>query len=241
MARLMGYRKPLFEGVGFVAALIAIGGAASWLAGAIWPVGLVAAESIALVAALGWIYFSRRAVSRSQADQKLLDELLSLLSRPSLQRIEENDFAEAWRRSIMYPVLVFVEEYGDVEYQFDDNYLEARRTDLYNAARSFLHEEAINAVALHGDISQRYVGLTGGEVEGNEELLEKFEAKHLAIFGPSRDFLSAHTELVVLAKKRRYDVTALAGKGAPHPTVQRFEARDSERRASTISDPRAKW
>lgn len=104
-----------------------------------------------------------------------------------------------------------------------------------------LDHDAINACPVPSDLTERYVGLTGGEVEGNEELLEKFEAKYLSIFGPSRDFLSAHTELVVLAKKRRYDLTALAGTGAPHPTVQRFEQRDSEQRASTTSDPRAKW
>ena len=158
-----------------------------------------------------------------------------------MQRIEENDFAEPWPRSIMYPVRVFLEEYGDVEHQFDDKVLETTRATLYQVAKIFSDQEGINAVAFHSDTSQRYVGLTGGEVEGNEELLEKFEAKYLAIFGPSRDFLSAHTAFVALAKKRGYDLTALAGERPPHPTVQRREERDSERRASTISGPRAKW
>jgi hypothetical protein len=241
----MRYRKAFVEGVGFVASILTIallaGGAVSLLAGAIWPVGVVAAESLALAAALGWIYVSQRAARISEADQKLLDELLNLLSRLSIQRIEEHDFAQPWPRSIMFPVRVFLEEYGDVEHQFDDKVLETTRARLYQVAKIFVDQEGVNAVVHQGDMSQRYVGLTGGEVEGNEELLETFEAKYLAIVGSSRDFLSAHTAFVALAKKRGYDLTALADEGTPHSTVQRLEERDSEWRASTTSGPRAKW
>jgi hypothetical protein len=243
MARLRRYRKALFDGVNLVASVLTIAvvaGGASWLAGAIWPVGVVAAETLALVIALGWVYFSQRAVRISEADQKLLDELLNLLSRPSMQRIEENDFAQPWPRSIMFPVRVFVEEYGDVEHQFDDKVLETTRVTLYQAAMLFLEQEAVNAWSVPSDLTERYVGLTGGEVEGDEEKYKLFEQRYLAIFGHSRDFLSAHTELVALAKRRGCSVAALRTE-APHPTVHRLEERDRERRASTTSDPRTKW
>ena len=241
----MRYRKALFEGVGFVASVLTIallaGGAVSWLAGAIWPFGVVVAESLALAAALGWIYVSQHTVCITETDQKLLDELLNLLSRPSMQRIEENDFAQPWPRSIMFPVRVCFEQYGDVEHHLDDKSLETTRATLYQAAKLFLDQEAINAWSVPTDPTERYVGLTGGGVEGDEEKYKLFEQRYLAIYESSRDFLSAHTELVTLAKKRGYDLTALAGKGPPHPTVQRLEDRDSERRASTTSHPQAKW
>ncbi len=245
MARLMRYRKALVEGVGFVASVLTIvviaTGVVSWLAGAIWPVGVVVAESLALAAALGWIYRTEHAVRITEADQKLLDELLNLLSRPSMQHIEENDFAEPWERRIMYPVRVLCEEYRDVEHQFDDEILETSRTTLSRAAELFMQKEAINAVVYQGDMSQRYVGLTGGEVEGDDELLTLFESKYLDIYESSRDFLSAHTALVTVAKKRGYDLTALAGKGLQHPTVQRLTDRETEPRTSRADDPRTKW
>lgn len=244
MARLRRYRKALFDGVNLVASVLTIAvvaAGASWLAGAIWPVGVVAAESIVLVAGLGWIYLTQHAVHITEPDQKLLDELLNLLSRPSMQRIEENSFAEAWSRRIMYPVRVFFEEYRDVEHQFDDEILETSRRTLYQVAKVFLHQEAINAVVYQGDMSQRYVGLIGGEVEGNDDLLDQFESKYLAIYEPSCDFLSAHTAFVALAKKRGYDLTALAGKGPPHPTVQRLTEQETKPRTSRADDPRAKW
>jgi hypothetical protein len=182
---------------------------------ALWPALVVAALAIGLAAAVVAIVVQRR--GRSEADQRRLDRLLSVLNRKSIRAIEFQDFHGSWPAMTINPVTVFVREGVDKEEHFDDRRLESKRARLQEAAEAFVDAEGNNGWPSDFGRSMRDAGYTGGQVEGRPDLQTIVVPRWKAIFAARNDFLDAFDALVETAKARRYDLDALARER--HPKV----------------------
>jgi hypothetical protein len=222
MTRLSGARKLLVEGVSLLAGALTIAGAASWFAGAVWPVGVVVAETIGL-ALFAWIAISRFRTPRREADQRRLDEVLGLLSRPSMRRIARADFTRTWPSFYTYPASLFSAHFNEVENRFEDRGLERRRVALHHAAYEFVTQEGRNAV----DCDHPAHGVPVREAGGGAASEESVRSLSDAIFRASRDVLAAHSDLVESAKNKGYDLSALAGEAGLHPQVKGLMEEDA--------------
>lgn len=106
----------------------------SWdeLQDAAWPDGTVAILLAAVaVLTVGLLLERRRAqmgslagiaaepvLRPSEADQRRLNALLSMLSRTSIRQIERTDFHSSWRAITINPVRIYVQELTDIEHHF---------------------------------------------------------------------------------------------------------------------------
>jgi hypothetical protein len=136
------------------------------------------------------------------ADQKQLDDLLALLTRPSMKLIEVEDFSAPWPERIKTPLLFLVNEYDEVEHQFDDEELEQRRRRLMQAANHFLHQEAMHGFGNRHDPSLRDAGYTPGEAEGVSEREDLLDRRQQILSSAARELLAAYDDFVGTAKRR---------------------------------------
>ena len=184
---------------------------------AFWPVGVVVAEGLAILILVALLVRKRRAVKRLPADQARLDELLALLTRSAIRRVAEHDFAIAWPARIMFPVTTLLEEFGSIEHQFQDARLEERRAHLFACADTFSHAEAANGWTHPSARTERYVGVTGFEAEGDVEKAALLDDRSLRIRRAAWAFTDAHDALLATAIERGYDVSAVKGDHPLHP------------------------
>lgn len=217
--------------LGVTGSIITIGVAlgASAILNGFWPVGVVITESVAILILVSLLLRERHAVERLPADQARLDGLLALLTRPAIRRVDERDFASAWPARIMYPVSTLLEEFGNVEHEFQDVSLEEPRAHLYKCADRFSHIEALNGWLHPGAPDHRYVGVTGLEAEGDSKKAALLDDRSLKIRTAASAFTDAHDALLKTAIARGYDVSAVKGDGPLHPSVARMESWEDER------------
>jgi hypothetical protein len=67
------------------------------------------------------------------ADKKNFEELVELLPRERIRYLEEHDFGNSWDRDVAMSFLEYVDTRNNVEHQFLDPVLEAKRKELYRA------------------------------------------------------------------------------------------------------------
>jgi predicted nucleotide-binding protein len=153
--------------------------------------------------------------TRSEGDQKRLDALFRVLSRPAIRRIREEDFAAPWPDELTYPVDVFLNEMEGLEHEFDDSELEHRRVELRAAATAFVSAETHDGFpAERGD--WRNTGWTSLELETDPKAYEVASARGLRIREAAHAFVDAHDALVRTAKGAGYDLDAIDAP-APRP------------------------
>lgn len=191
---------------------------------AIWPVGVVAALVLMLLLAVGYVIslkLRERARGPASEDQELLDELLHVLHRSAIRRIEDQDFYDSWPSVTSSAAIVFVEGYGDHEHSFRDPALEAARADLYEKAKMFMHVEALRGFVSRHNRGWRDAGYTPGEAEGIPEREKLIEGRSEEISAAAQAFTQAHDQLVRAARDRGYRVDALSRD--KHPRVQQLD------------------
>lgn len=192
--------------------LAAFGVSAAELVDAIWPVGIVVLLSVALVVVSGaWFAHERRSKGVLPEDQRLLDGILHVLSRPRMRELQAHDFGVSWPEDLAYPATAFWHEFDDVEHRFVDRKLEHARADLYEAAGEFTDDEAMNGWTHKTRDDRRNVGWSSGEVEGLPEEYRIFEQRRRTILRSAQAFIAAHARFVEVAKQRGFDVSALTG------------------------------
>lgn len=198
---------------------------------ALWPVGVIVLVGL-LVAYLAVRAVVRRArTPRAPAaedrpapegpddDQRLVDDTLALLNRRAVRMIDDYDFAEPWLRRIMYPVMIYMHEMGDFEHRFNNDKLETARVRLRETGEAFLSAEASNGWAFPRDTRYRYVGLVGGEVEGDPEKEARFDQRSTTIHDAARAFTQAHENFLKTVREQRFSFEAVRSE-YPHPRVQ---------------------
>jgi len=155
-------------------------------------------------------------------DQELLDDLLHLLSRSSVDMIAQQDFVQSWPHVMTNPVHVLVNEYREVESEFSDPKLEEARTELLAAADEFAMQEALHGFMSDYDNRRRISGYTVSEAEGFPEREQAIRIHSSAILPTAQQFLKAHGNLIRVARSVGYSVEAL--KRGRHPRVLEIDA-----------------
>lgn len=192
--------------------LAAFGVRASDLADVMWPAGVVILLSLALVVVSAAWYVEQRQHGVSPEDQRLLDRILELMPRSWVRQLGLQDFGVSWHDDLTYPPTAFWHDFADVEHRFTDSKLEAARAALHDAAGEFIEAEAMNAFGHERREDRRNVGWTSGEVEGMPDEYRIFEKRRRTILGAARTLIAAHDQLVEIAKRRGFDVSALTGR-----------------------------
>jgi hypothetical protein len=234
--KLVGIAFTAVVGVATVLQTIGTFGA-SWhdVVEAVWPGVVVGALGVAvIVLGIGLVLERPRVITRpggpptaevpkrSDADQDRIDDLLTLLSRPSIRLIEDQDFAASWPAKTIHPVSILCEEMDDLEHQFDDGELERARAKLTQKARVFRHAEAMNGFPSRHNRGFRDPGWSGGEVEGVPEREKLFDQRHEAMFAARTEFLEAFEAFVTIARTKGFSIDAI--KLDRHPRVLQFDA-----------------
>jgi len=155
-------------------------------------------------------------------DQDLLDDLLHLLSRESVQMVAQQDFVQSWPHIMTDPVHVLVNEYREAEHEFSDAGLEEARIELLRAGDEFAEQEALHGFVSAYDRRRRISGYTLSEAEGIPEREQAIRRHSSAILPAAERFLNAHDNLIRVARKRGYSVEAL--KRGRHPRVLEIDA-----------------
>jgi hypothetical protein len=205
------------KAVAIAAGLVSIAAALATLmdpevAGRFWPVPLVLCLIAALVASwVGFVLSSRRP---RKDDQRRLDSLLALLNRSAIRDIEERDYAIAWPYSLMKPVRALHDR--DVpEAQFRDRRIERLRKELHKAATAFDLAMGGNSWPVDHTLTSEdpmmNVGWSNSDLdfltgEERRRANERLKAIRQAAWG----FVDVHERLVHAARRRGYDLAALA-------------------------------
>jgi hypothetical protein len=169
--------------------------------------------------------------SPTSGDQALVDELLGLLTRPSMRLIANEDFAMPWPERLTTPLSFLVHEYDEVEHRFADATLEERRQRLLQAAHHFLHQEAFNGFTSIVPGS-RDGGWTPGAAEGDPHRQSVLERRRGILAPAAEDLLSAYDDLVTTASRAGYSIQAMTA--SRHPRV---DEHDRQMRAIYDDDP----
>lgn len=192
--------------------LAAFGVRASDLADVMWPAGVVILLSLALgVVSAAW-YVEQRQHGVSPEDQRLLDHILEVLPRSWMQQLSAHDFGTSWHQDLSYPPTKFWFDFAEVEHRFNDPKLERARKALHEAAGEFIDAEAMNAWDHETQDERRNVGWTSGEIEGMPDKHRIFEERRRTILGAAQAVIAAHDQLVEIAKRRGFDISALTGR-----------------------------
>ena len=154
--------------------------------------------------------------SPTSGDQALIDELLGLLTRPSMRLIANQDFSMPWPERITTPLSFLVYEYNEVEHRFADATLEERRQRLLQAANHFLHQEAFNGFQSTVP-GRRDGGWTPGAAEGDSHRQSVLERRREILASAADDLRSAYDDLVTTASRAGYSLQAMTS--SSHPRV----------------------
>lgn len=160
------------------------------------------------------------------ADQRQLDALLGLVTRQSIRRIREQDFASPWPDRITTPLQLLVNEYDEVEHQFEDEGLETARQRLMQAANQFLYIEAMNGFVNRHARGMRDAGYTPTEADGIPDREQLLERRRSILWPAANDVVEVYDALVATAKARGYSIEAL--NSDDHPRVSEHDARMTE-------------
>jgi hypothetical protein len=208
--------SPAERAIGLLAGLIGIAAgvaallepqAADWL----WPVPAVVILSLALLGS--WIFFFLRSRKPRSDDQQRLDEMLALLNRKAINELGQRDYALSWPLSIMQPVRAF-QERDLPERRFHDKRLEERRQQLHKAAAALdiamgANSWIANGAALTEDPKMN-IGWSHGELDvltGDD--YDRAATRLTVIRGAAWGFVELHDDLVEVARRAGYDLTAL--------------------------------
>jgi hypothetical protein len=192
--------------VGAVAAVIEIVAHREALWSWLYPLSLIVLLTAGLVASWAYVWIERR--RPSDADQLRLDRLLSALPREAIRRLEGEDFVAAWRERSVYPLVYYVHELDGPEERFDSKAMERCRERLYATAKSFIWTEAMKGFNHQLAIGFRNTGWSQGELEEDGDKLAKAEARGHELRSLATDVFTAHGELLAVARRRHYDLTA---------------------------------
>lgn len=161
--------------------------------------------------------------SASPEDQAQLDELLALLTRSAMQRLGYENFVDPWPANVKTPLQFLVNEFNEVEHEFNDLVMEEKRQRLIQAANHFLYQETKNGFVNRMDPMLRDAGFPAAEAEGDPKIERLLDRRHEALLAASQDVQGAYDDLVKAAKRAGYSLDAL--KGGPHPMVIEHDQR----------------
>lgn len=208
--------------VGLVASIIAIALAPRSFWCALYPLPLIALLVVGLAGSWAYILLSRR--GPSPADQQRLNRLFGVLPRQAVRRIADADFHAGWSRNVNWPVSIYVNDMDAPEDRFDSRKMErararlletARRFDYVNAKHGFPHAQA------HAE-GWRNTGWSPGEVEGLPEKQRAMAEKRArAITIAAEEMVEAHDALVKAARRRGFNLDALASQAPEFPGAMR--------------------
>lgn len=210
----MGILSKLWGAVAVVGVLLGIASGVvqlGWIGGnsltdAIWPYGVLVCSILANVVALVFIAESRRKVSPE--DQELLDELLHIVNRQSVDLMEQQDCWAQWPSRTAVPISVLLEISGS-ENKFRNKKLEKLRAKLFESAAKYSNAEAMNGFPSRFGDSWRNAGYTPGEAEGMPEREEVIAGHRKPIVEAQREYLEVHKEFVDGARSKGFSVSAL--------------------------------
>jgi hypothetical protein len=167
-----------------------------------------------------------RAPDPDPSDQAQLDQLLGLITRPSVKRLQFQDFQSSWPEWITTPFKFLAWDHNEVEHAFKDPDLEAERQRLMQAANDFLHKEAMNGFPSRHIPHMRDAGYTAGEAEGLPEREQLIEPRLQKIREAAAELVDVYDDLVRTAKDKGYDLNAM--KADIHPKVAEHDQRIAE-------------
>ena len=176
---------------------------------AFFPVGLIIVLALAVIWLLIALVLTKRRQSRgfSPVDQDLLDRILGLLPRPLMRDWRGFDFSCPWPTELILPVEAFLREFGDVEHEFGDAKLEAARKRLSGAASRFA--SAVAQAASSCRSPDGHLRLEWSQV--NRDRPDMYWPRREKLLKTRRDFNAAHDKFLTTAKKRGFDISAVAG------------------------------
>jgi hypothetical protein len=180
----------------------------------VWPVGVVLGLAFLLLGT--WLFLWRRLRAPDDVDQRLLDEILGVLSREAMRELADNDFAIAWPGSMLEPVRRFEHRFDGVEFEFLSRSMEKHREALRESAGRLLDATAMNSWPAHYRMPDPTsppwfdVGRSNSELDFIEdEEAERAMARIHLLRKASWAFQDQHDALVREARRDRFDVGAL--------------------------------
>lgn len=150
------------------------------------------------------------AVDKKAFDKDLFRQFLAALpSAGSIEFIRGNNFADfSFDRRQLGQLEEFAYRWDNVEHEFLDPEMEAKRKELLAETGSFLHEIAVNTFPMPKDVNRSSV-----PEDWETEHPERFEKAVEAIHGLATKVVSIHTDLVRLGRER----LKVASGAAPPP------------------------
>lgn len=138
------------------------------------------------------------------ADKKTYEELIELLPRNKIRLLVEHDFGGSWSRGLSMPFFEYVETRNDVEHQFLNPTLEAKRRELHGAVDSLASGWAEYDVVMTGNAD--FYELAGSERRRDEppwgEHYERYECRRKELSDSVNAVVKAYDNLVLEARKR---------------------------------------
>ncbi len=183
-----------------------------------YPLPLIVLLAVALAGSWAYFLLSRRGPSK--ADQERLDRLFRVLPRQAVRRIEDADFHAGWKRDVNWPVSKFVYDMDAPEDRFDNRKLESARRRLYEKAFEFDGANATHGFPARGrnQLEWRDTGSSAGELEMlPPEQLAQAEERAVTIASAARETVEAHDALVKAARRRGFNLDALASDAPEYP------------------------
>jgi hypothetical protein len=157
------------------------------------------------------------------ADQAQLNELLGLVTRPSVKRLQFQDFQSSWPERVTTPFKFLTWDHNEVEHAFNDSDLEAERRRLMQAANDFLYKEAMNGFPSRHVPHMRDAGYTAGEADGLPDRERLIEPRLQKIREAAVELVDVYDDLVRTAKDKGYELDAI--KAEIHPKVAEHDQR----------------
>jgi hypothetical protein len=137
-----------------------------------------------------------------ERDRRLMDDLVSVLPRASVTWIRGHDFGGSWTDQELRPFEVYMHERDAVECEFSDPEMEAKRAELMEAVKGFLHETAMRAVE---DRHERYTLKAWADNPRpgpREEYEQRYQESRKVINDAADATTTAYDDLVALAKDK---------------------------------------
>jgi len=191
-----------------------------------WPGVVLRAIPAAELAGRQRTSVGQTRVKPDPADQAQLDELLGLVTRPSVARLRFQDFQSSWPDRVTTPFQFLTWDQDEVEHAFKDAQLEAERRRLIQAANDFLYKEAMNGFPSDAVPHLRNAGYSAGEAEGLPEREALIKPRLETIRTAAAELVAVYDELVITAKEKGYDLSAM--KAEIHPKVAEHDQRIAE-------------
>jgi hypothetical protein len=92
----------------------------------------------------------RDAPARHEHDERIVQQILTVMPRGSARFLAEHDFGASWDREEVMPVHALAEDLDEVEHRFLDPQLEAARRELIEDAQALARELGQHSARLRG-------------------------------------------------------------------------------------------